>query len=140
MCESAKTRRQVLRLLGPSTAGLVAACAPLTPSSVPGPTLASAPATASSVRTNQAPTANPAPAQPRAGGTLRVGLTADPANLDPHLVGGTSVATSWLAFDTLTRYDRQLKPQPMLAEQFEVSPDYRQVKLGLRRGVSFHSG
>lgn len=128
----------MLRVLAVSAVGLLGACAPITPAAAPGPT--SAPAPTSPAAANQSSTTKPAESQPRTGGTLRVGLTAEPANLDPHLVGGTSVATSWLAFDTLTRYDRQLQPQPMLAERFEVSPDYKQVKLTLRPGVSFHSG
>ena len=40
----------------------------------------------------------------------------------------------------LTAYDLQLKPQPMLAESWELSPDATQVKLNLRKGVQWHNG
>jgi peptide/nickel transport system substrate-binding protein len=142
------TRRTALQLLGGlGGVGLLAACAPSpgaapTPATAPPSAPAAVPATApasSGGTATQAP-GKPAGEQPRAGGTLRVGLASEPANLDPHLVGGTSVATSWHAFDTLTAYDSQLQPQPMLAERFEVSPDYKQVKLSLRPGVTFHNG
>ena len=137
MGNDALTRRTILKLLGGAAVGLLAACAPIGPSS-PGAGSTTGAVPASGTATQSA--AQPAAEQPRPGGTLRIGLTSEPANLDPHLVGGTSVATSWLAFDTLTRYDRQLKPQPMLAERFDVSPDFKQLQLHLRRGVQLHTG
>ena len=42
--------------------------------------------------------------------------------------------------DRLTSYDANLKPQPMLAESWEFSNDFKQLKLNLRKGVQFHSG
>jgi peptide/nickel transport system substrate-binding protein len=87
--------------------------------------------------------ANPttsADATPRSGGTLRHAITADVASLDPYLVGINGMETSWLVFDRLTAYDQNLKPQPMLAETWELSPDYTRFKLNLRKGVQYHNG
>ena len=59
-----------------------------------------------------------------------------------HLDGQRSPApsTSLLAFDRLIDYDDKLKPQPMLAESWDVSSDLKQIKLNLRKGVQFHTG
>ena len=81
-----------------------------------------------------------AAAQPRRGGTLRSAITADLANLEPHVILPNAYESLWLVYDRLTDYDDKLKPQPMLAESWDVSPDYRQIKLNLRKGVQFHSG
>ena len=48
--------------------------------------------------------------------------------------------SSWLVFDRLTAYDAKLKPQPMLAESWDFSPDYKSFKLNLRKGVQYHNG
>ena len=45
-----------------------------------------------------------------------------------------------MAFDRLTAYDEKLQPQPMLAESWDVSTDFKQIKLNLRKGVQFHTG
>jgi peptide/nickel transport system substrate-binding protein len=43
-------------------------------------------------------------------------------------------------FDQLSFYNDKLEPQPMLAESWDISPDFKQVKLNLRKSVQFHSG
>ncbi|HEU0166805.1 MAG TPA: ABC transporter substrate-binding protein [Chloroflexota bacterium] len=58
-------------------------------------------------------------------------------SLDPYALGE---ATTWLAFDRLLWYDDTFKAQPELAETWELSPDSKQLKLNLRKGVTFHSG
>jgi peptide/nickel transport system substrate-binding protein len=78
--------------------------------------------------------------QPKTGGTLRYGITADIAALEPFQRSPSTYDTLWLAFDRLIQYDAQLKPQPMLAESWDLSDDAKQVKLALRKGVQFHSG
>ena len=35
---------------------------------------------------------------------------------------------------------QQLKPQPMLAESWDVAPDFKQIKFNLRKGVTCHTG
>jgi peptide/nickel transport system substrate-binding protein len=122
-------------------AGLLAACGPITPAASPtaGPsTTAPAPASGPTLSVSQ-PTPAPAAApQPKRGGTLRVGQVGDAARLDGQLV--TTVDATWMPYDRLTAYDANLKPQPMLAESWEFSSDFKQLKLNLRRGVTFHSG
>ena len=51
-----------------------------------------------------------------------------------------AVDSLWLAFDHLTIYDQKLQPQPMLAESWDLSTDFKQVKFNLRKGVTYHSG
>src|ERR1700736_5407951 len=79
-------------------------------------------------------------AQAKSGGMLRAALPTEIPNVDPHGNSPNAYDTLWLAFDRLTAYDARLRPQPMLAESWEVSSDYREVKLNLRKGVQWHSG
>jgi peptide/nickel transport system substrate-binding protein len=145
------SRRFALRLLG-SGAGLLAvtACGPGTPApptATQAPAATSAPATvvppaATVVSGNPTATSAPPAAattpQPIRGGTLRIGTVGDLVSLDGHLhSGNTSI---WFVYDRLSAYDEKLQPQPMLAESWDISSDYKQIKLNLRRGVQFHSG
>jgi peptide/nickel transport system substrate-binding protein len=146
------SRRAALRLLGSSAAvALVAACAPApqapaaTPAAAPPPTSAPpAAATATSapapqVGATRAPQSTTA-AQPRSGGTLRAAITADLPNLDPHINTTTAHENLFLAFDRVIQYDDQLRPQPMLAESWDLSSDLKQIKFNLRKGVQWHTG
>jgi len=114
-----------------STGGVavIAACAPAT----------SAPPTAQPVVVTPAAAARAATA-PKSGGTLRVAISADPASLDGHLFAAGRFDTTWLIYDRLTEYDLNLKPQPRLAESWDISSDFKQIKLNLRKGVTFHDG
>jgi peptide/nickel transport system substrate-binding protein len=78
--------------------------------------------------------------QRRTGGTLRVGVPADISSLDGHTSSSILSITQSMAFDRLVAYDLKATPRPMLAESWEVSPDYKQLKLNLRKGVQWHSG
>jgi peptide/nickel transport system substrate-binding protein len=134
------SRREALAMvLAMSSATLVAACgvqAPAAPAaSTPKPV---APAAAVAV----APTAASAPAaaQPKSGGTLRVGAVGDVAAIDAQSWGPRNGFSVFMAYDTLTTYDLDLKPQPQLAESWEQSGDGKQLTLHLRKGVQFHSG
>src|SRR6476646_5208870 len=109
------TRRSALRLFGCGAGvALVAACGPITPST-PAPAAPTAPAAGGAPTTVSVsgPTPAPAAAQPKRGGTLRVGQVGDAARLDGQLV--TAVDATWIPYDRLTTYDANLKPQPMLA-------------------------
>src|SRR5579871_1425783 len=77
---------------------------------------------------------------PTRGGTLRLALPADLATLDGHTRTPQSLASIWLIYDRLTAYDDTLTPRPMLAESWDVSTDFTQIKFNLRTGVQFHSG
>ncbi|GAC1321293.1 MAG: ABC transporter substrate-binding protein [Chloroflexota bacterium] len=71
---------------------------------------------------------------------MRVVTNTDLSNLNPWTISPVAFDTMWTVFDPLTRYDTQLKPQPMLAESWEVTPDQSQITLHLRKGVQFHTG
>jgi peptide/nickel transport system substrate-binding protein len=128
------TRRTALgMLLSSAGVGVIAACAP------PGlPGAASTPG-AQPVAVTPAAAVKPA-AAPKSGGTLRVAISADPASLDGHLFAAGRFDTTWLIYDRLTEYDLNLKPQPRLAESWDISTDFKQIKLNLRKGVTFHDG
>ena len=151
----------VLAACAPSTPALSTAAPAAAPTSAQGapstaPTSGSAPVSGSAPASGSAAVTTPTPASvasssaaavsptaagaPPTGGTWRHAVTADLDRLDPHLFTPVSVETSWLALDRLTAYDQNLKPQPMLAESWDINSDYTQFKLNLRKGVMFHSG
>jgi peptide/nickel transport system substrate-binding protein len=75
------------------------------------------------------------------GGILRVGLQADPAELDPHK---TSLTAAWHliehVYEGLLTVDPSLTPVPQLAESWEVSEDGLTYTFKIRQGVKFHNG
>ncbi len=79
--------------------------------------------------------------EPVRGGTLRVGLSADPAELDPHL---TSLTAAWhvieFVYNTLVTTNAALEPVPSLAEDWTISDDGITYTFMLRSGVKFHNG
>ena len=93
---------------------------------------------ATSVRSAFAQEASPVPVS---GGTLKVGLQADPAQLDPAL---TSLTAAWHiiehVYESLLSYDAGLNPVPQLAETYEISPDGTVYTFNLRQGVTWHNG
>jgi peptide/nickel transport system substrate-binding protein len=134
---SVVNRRQALKLaFGAGAVGLVAACGPISSGNAPqGTTSTSTSSSGASV--GAAPTST---GQPKRGGTLRIGRSNEPSNLDPHLISPYGLHSTWMAVDRLTAYDDNLQPQPRLAESFELSSDSTQLKLNLRKGVTYHSG
>jgi peptide/nickel transport system substrate-binding protein len=87
-----------------------------------------------------AATPSAAGAQPRTGGTLRSVLSADIASLDGHVFAGGAADTLWLIYERLTAYDVHLQPQPVLAESWEASSDFKTITFHLRQGVAWHTG
>src|SRR3989442_14137846 len=79
-------------------------------------------------------------ASPR-GGTLRVGLNADPPNLDPHQ---SSAAVDRQVFqnlyDKLVDINQNLEIVPMLATSWQIADGGRTYTFKLRQGVVFHDG
>ncbi len=69
-----------------------------------------------------------------------MGILGDYSSLEGQTVSPSTTNTLWGVWDRLTAYDRAMQPQPMLAETWEVSADGRQIKLSLRKGVTFHTG
>ena len=78
--------------------------------------------------------------QPKPGGNLRVGAVGDVSSVDPQSWGPRNGFSIFMAYDTLTTYDLDLKPQPQLAESWEQCSDGKQLTINLRKGVQFHSG
>ena len=140
------SRRVALRLLGSGVSvAVLAACAP---QALPAPTsVAPAPTTQPAPAPGQAqaqPTGAPnRPAQTQAaqrGGTLRAGLIGDVGAINPHAIGPQPLQTIFAVWDRLLAYDNDGKPQPMLAESWELSNDQTRLKFNLRHGVQYHSG
>ncbi len=145
-----RTRRRDLLALIYTGGGalLLAACAPTAPVSAPtnvatsppstnAPTPANANATVAASTSANQPTP---PGQPRAGGTLRAVRTGDIAPIDPHYHSPGNGLGIWIIYETLTGYDDNLQPIPMLAESWDQSPDQKTMQLALRQGVTFHTG
>ncbi len=75
-------------------------------------------------------------AGPRRGGTLTAITTPEPVTLNAGI--NTAMPTSVLTaniFDGLVRYGFDLKPQPALAQSWEVAPDGRSITFRLRPDV-----
>ena len=82
----------------------------------------------------------PAAEERRYGGTLVV-ASGDPGLLNPALTpSGTTHPVTGQIFNGLVRLDRQFKPQPDLAERWEVSDDGKTYTFHLARGVRWHDG
>jgi peptide/nickel transport system substrate-binding protein len=75
------------------------------------------------------------------GGTLRVGLDADPPNLDPHRsTAAVDRQVFQNLFDKLVDTDESLQIVPALATSWTISPDGRIITFKLRPGVTFQDG
>ncbi len=157
------TRRVALQgLLGASGVALLAACGapaatpkptapapaapaptatvPATkPTAAPAPAATSAPAPAATVVAAPKPTAS-AQQQPKRGGVLRTGMVGDIITTDGILWQPNNSATVGMCYDVLVTYDDNMTPQPRLAESWELNANSSQIKLNLRKGVTFHSG
>jgi peptide/nickel transport system substrate-binding protein len=142
------SRRTLLQLTAGTGVTLLAACgvSPAAPSAPAAPTTgqsASAPVATVASPVAAAPAVSPTSAattQPRTGGTLRSVLSADIASLDGHVFAGGAADTLWLIYERLTAYDLRLQPQPVLAESWEASSDYKTITFRLRQGVMWHTG
>jgi peptide/nickel transport system substrate-binding protein len=79
---------------------------------------------------------------PQRGGTIRVGITQEIVNLDPHLATAfSSFQILDLVYESLLRLDpRTLKLEPNLAQSWTVSPNGLEYTFTLRRDVTFHDG
>ncbi len=77
----------------------------------------------------------------RRGGILRVGLDADPPNMDPHRsTAAVDRQVFQNLYDKLMDTDENLAIVPMLALSWTISPDGKAVTFKLRQGVKFHDG
>ncbi len=82
-----------------------------------------------------------ASAAPRRGGVLRVGLDADPPNMDPHQsIAAVDRQVYQNLYDKLVDIDRDLNLVPMLATSWTISKDLKTYTFKLRPNVVFHDG
>jgi peptide/nickel transport system substrate-binding protein len=104
-----------------------------------GPTLASA-ATGGRGRATLGRNQDASPT-PKTGGTLKMGMQADPTALDPQKQTLTAIwkVTEHL-YNGLTQVAPDLSIIPELAESWTVSDDGLTVTFKLRQGVTFHNG
>ncbi|MGV2908362.1 ABC transporter substrate-binding protein [Achromobacter sp. AGC25] len=78
---------------------------------------------------------------PKPGGTLVVGSTQVPRHLNGAVQSGPATALpSAQLFASPLRYDADWKPQPYLAESWELAPDGKSLTLHLRKDAVFHDG
>jgi peptide/nickel transport system substrate-binding protein len=80
-------------------------------------------------------------ARPKKGGSLKVAIFGEAPSLDPMFT--TATITKNLAsqmFEGLLSNDLKLRPQPDLAETYEMSRDGKTATFKLRKGVTFHNG
>ncbi|GIN94780.1 peptide ABC transporter substrate-binding protein [Siminovitchia terrae] len=77
------------------------------------------------------------------GGDKIVNIAYDikPPSLDPHFSGAeATIDLVRPIYETLVAFDGQYKPQPELAEFWELSEDRKTITFHLRKGVTFHNG
>lgn len=84
--------------------------------------------------------ASSAAAKPTDGGVLTIAQASD---IQPNnVLAGRLGNASWAAnvFETLTRYDDQREPQPLLAKEWKVADDKLSISVTIRDDVKFQSG
>jgi peptide/nickel transport system substrate-binding protein len=128
---------------GPRTAALglavVTAVALLAPAcGTPGTGPASAPDSAGQRYVNE----TTSDAAPVPGGQIVYGVPAETSSFNPVLSSWASYSLTIARsiYDTLATYDENGEVQPLLAEKFEHSADYRSWTVTLRDGITFTNG
>lgn len=128
---------------GGAPAATTAPAAAAKPAEAPKPAEAAKPAQPT-VSTQAA--AKPA-GEPKRGGVFKFAQSVEVATnpntaspLDAHNMTPSSLSATWIGYDTLLEYDDNFKPQPKLAESWDVSSDFKKIQLKLRKGVQFHNG
>jgi peptide/nickel transport system substrate-binding protein len=140
-------RRVLLRgLAGIGATLALSACAAPAPSAPGQAATNPTPAAPSNPTAPSKPTAAAATETPRKGGTLVIGLEAEPGTLDNSV--GTGYHTSIiqrLIYQSLVGYDLTssadvLPIKPVLAESWNISPDGKVYTFKIRQGIKFHDG
>jgi len=136
--------RSSVRLLVIVFALLLAACgAPASPAATTAP-VSNTPFATSPGAIVPSSTAAPTPtiaATAKRGGTVVVGVTADPGQLNPGLTTASGThAVADNMFNGLLQFNDKLEPQPSLAESWTVSTDGKTYTFNLAKGVTWHDG
>ena len=124
---------------------LLAACgSPATSVAPTGAPPTSAPPAATAPGANVPPNVAPTPTAAlgaKRGGTIVVGVTADPGHFNPGITtaGGTHAVADSL-YNGLLQFNEKLDPQPSLAESWTVSSDGKTYTFNLVKGVQWHDG
>ncbi len=146
-------RRAFVKLAGGAVVALGAACAPIqAPAPTPAPAKPAAPQpTAVPAQPAVQPTAAPAkpaeaakptavPAAAKAGRRLTFVHLSDFLNFDGHRFATGNWPFFNLLYNSLIVLDKDMKPQPELAESWQFSDNNQTLTLKLRKGVKFHNG
>jgi peptide/nickel transport system substrate-binding protein len=114
----------------------VVACGP-TAAPAAAPT-SGAPESVATTGAGEAPTS----AGPPQGGTIVVGLQAEPTTLDSQQISDyNSHRAAYGIYDMLLRFkDESTEVEPGLAESWDISTDGLEYTLHLRHGIKFHDG
>jgi peptide/nickel transport system substrate-binding protein len=135
------SRRTALGLLvGAVGTTLVAACSPPAPAAPVAPTAPAATGAGGTPAAGAAASATQPAKQIKTGGKLRWGQAGDLITIDAVMWSPVTNNTLGQINEMLIDYDDDLRIMPRLAESWDVSSDYTQIKLNLRRGVQFHTG
>jgi peptide/nickel transport system substrate-binding protein len=90
------------------------------------------------------PAVSPTPtAKQQYGGVLKIYYNSSPTNVgNPGVVsgGGPEEFCGAPAFESLVRLDETGRVIPMLATDWQISPDLKSITFNLRKGVKFHDG
>src|SRR5579864_5172979 len=115
----------------PTAAQKPAATAQAAPTAAPTAVAATAPTAASTA----------APTTAAKGGEIVIGKDQEAPGLDPAKnPAQAAIRVFDLMYSRLTRLDAQMRPQPDLAEKWDISPDGKTYTFHLRQGVKFHNG
>jgi peptide/nickel transport system substrate-binding protein len=123
----------------PKPAATTAPAAAGKPTEAPKPAATAAPAAAAKPTEASKPGAA-APAVGKKGGKLTWALEQDPVHVIPY--GAVPTANHWakeFMYESLLKWDRNLKEQPSLATEWSA-PDDKTYVFKIRQGVKFHDG
>ncbi|MGD9889813.1 MAG: ABC transporter substrate-binding protein [Dehalococcoidia bacterium] len=84
--------------------------------------------------------ADPAVNSPKKGGTLVVDSGEPATDALIYAFNATNMYLRWAIWDNLIIQGVDNRPRMMLAEQFEMKPDFTGVHVKLRPGLTFHNG
>jgi oligopeptide transport system substrate-binding protein len=124
----------------PASTSSAPAEATAAPAAQPTTAPAAADATAAPEATAE-PAASGATAEPAAGNVLRANLVTWPDTLDPQDASiANEIGVLTLAFEGLTRLDKDLKTVPAAAESWDYNADATEITFHLRDGLKYADG
>lgn len=123
----------------PPTAAPPTAAPPTAAPPTVAPPTAAAPTAAAP--TQAATSGSTAISCPKTGGTLTLGATQGPQQIDPHISTFAYDRLFYVGlYNGLTEFNQDMELVPSLAESWEHSDDLKTYTFHLRKGVKFHNG